>query len=64
MLMIWFALEFRETFNLFYGLRNGKKVEKAALELRMLQVVMYDVCRVIAKFFFYYRHPRSCPDSS
>ena len=47
----------------FMGYAMVKRLKKAALELRMLQVVMFDVCRVIAKFFFYYRQLRSCPES-
>ena len=47
----------------FMGYAMVKRLKYAALELRMLQVVMYNFCRIIANFFFYYRQPRSCPES-
>ena len=40
----------------FMGYAMVKRLKNAALELRMLQVVMYDVCRVVAKFFFIDNH--------
>ena len=36
----------------FMGYAMVKRLKYAALELRMLQVVMYNFCRMIAKFFF------------